>query len=169
MKLSHICKLLTAAALAFASTQQAFAGEMTEGVQVTVSKRPFRGGTVRYSYTVSNMSGSPITTIQLGYDHLHGVAEFTTPPYRWVFGKPVSRAVVGGPANWIPFVVPTEGTPYFDVEWVRNPKKAPLPSGRSAGGFSILIRGEDAKYETAHWRVVLQDGTVRVGIIQPAP
>jgi hypothetical protein len=147
------------------TTSNVISGSAVSPVTVKVSQQSINGHAV-YSYRVVNSSSQPVVSATIGYDQPNDNPELALPPLGWDFYNGLPQSSITSPTGWNASVVPTEESNYLHLTWNADSAHSIAP-GQTGDGFSVVLPNADNSYMNSHWTIVLADGTIYSGSLDP--
>jgi hypothetical protein len=148
-------RLILGACIA-AATVTAAAGPRDDEVAAVSVYKQATANQVVYTYTVTNKGERPITALSIGFDFYRGVPDLS--------GNVPTQ--LDSPAGWTARAITVEESDTYELRW-ENPQ-APILPGQTVSGFSVTVPGEDPRFATSHWTVLVDGPPVHASALLQA-
>jgi hypothetical protein len=159
--------MLTPRALAFCGVLWVASDPQATPVRVTVVESTTAAATT-YSYRVYNGSAHPVVSLTIGLDPRSGESQLRTAPLGWTPERGLPASSATSPRGWTARVVTTEESDLVEVAWSSDAgPQWDIAPGTTVAGFSVKVPGRSAEYRTAHFQVILGNGTLVSGSPEP--
>lgn len=122
-----------------------YAGPRDDEVATVQVYKEASASSVTYTYSVTNRSEFPLTSVTVGFDYYRGNPELS--------GTHPQQIIV--PSGWDGYVVALEESDKYEVTWHITNAGPSIKPGQTLSGFKIVMPREDTRLTSSNWTVVV--------------